>query len=178
MQIDRPIAIALTLFIILLLVFFLVVPEYNTFGKLQTDLGEKKAEFNAEYDYYGAIAKTYDDLQNHQDDIKKIDDALPQGPIFGSLVYFLQGAATENGLIVKDLSLSAQSTQTSASSNNGNSVKGIIFSMDLLGDYPALENFIVNIEKSSRIFEVSSISFGSASAPPYSFSLQINTQSY
>ena len=48
MQIDRPIAIALILFIILLLVFFLVVPEYNTFKSLQTQLGEKKAEYNAE----------------------------------------------------------------------------------------------------------------------------------
>ena len=80
MQIDRPIAIALTLFIILLLVFFLVVPEYKTFGRLQTELGEKKAEFNAEYDYYAAITKTYYDLQSRKEDIRKIDDALPQDP--------------------------------------------------------------------------------------------------
>ena len=66
MTFDRPIAIAITLFIILLLVFFLVVPEYKTFAKLQTELGEKKAEFNAEFDYYAAITKTFDDLQNSQ----------------------------------------------------------------------------------------------------------------
>ena len=83
MQIDRPITIALILFIILLLVFFLVVPEYNTFKNLQTELGEKTAEYNAEYDYYHAISKTYYDLQSHQDDIQKIDDALPTDPDSG-----------------------------------------------------------------------------------------------
>ena len=55
MQVDRPIAAAIILFIILLLVFFLVTPEYKTFKKLQSELGEKKAEFNAEFDYYAEI---------------------------------------------------------------------------------------------------------------------------
>ena len=90
MQIDRPIATALILFIILLLVFFLVVPEYKTFGKLQEELGEKKAEFNAQFDYYNAIANTYQQLQGRKDDIKKIDDALPQDPALGRVIYFLQ----------------------------------------------------------------------------------------
>jgi len=179
MTIDRPITIALTLFIILLLIFFLVVPEYNTFGKLQTELGIKKAEFNAEFDYYAAIAKTYYDLQSRQDALKKIDDALPnlpQNPTLGKLVYFLQETIKENGLIAKDLFLSK-----SSSSNVGvdaSNVKDIVFSVDLLGDYPSLERFMASLEKSSRIFEITSISFGSASGPPYSFSLQIKTHSY
>jgi len=190
MQIDRPIAIALTLFIILLLVFFLVVPEYNTFGKLQTQLGEKKAEFNAEFDYYAAISKVYFDLQGRQDDIKKIDDALPSYPSLGNLIYFLQKTAKDNGLMVKDLFLS-KSSQGSAGSNVSDNVKDIVFSINLLGDYASLEGFAVSLEKSSRILEITNISFGSASAPSlessqsqfqiqqtYSFNLQIKTHSY
>ena len=181
MQIDRPIAIALTLFIILLLVFFLVVPEYNIFRKLQTGLGEKTAEFNAEYDYYAAIAKTHNDLQARQDDIKKIDDALPnlpQNPILGRLVYFLQETAKENGLFVKDLFLS-KSSPGNAGTNISDSVKNIVFSIDLSGDYISLENFIVSLEKSSRIFEITNISFSSLPRSlSESFSLQIKTYSY
>ena len=52
MQIDRPISIALILFAVLLLAYFLVIPEYNTFTSLQTQLGEKTAEYNAEVDYH------------------------------------------------------------------------------------------------------------------------------
>ena len=186
MQIDRPIAIALTLFIILILVFFLVLPEYKTFGQLQTQLGEQKAEFNAKFDYYAAIAKTYDDLQKHQDDIKKIDDALPQDPALGNLIYFLQDTAKGDGLIVKDLFLS-KSSATSSGSIDTNSVKDMVFSIDLLGDYASLGNFIGSLEKSSRIFEVTNISFGSSGGSSsssastrqtYSFSLQIKTHTY
>lgn len=185
MQIDRPIAIAVTLFIIIILILFLVMPEYNAFKALQAELGRKKAEFNAEYDYFSAITKTYYDIQSHKDDIQKIDDALPTDSILGKLVYFFQEKTTENGLIAKSLFLSK-----SSGSGLGN-VNDVIFSLSLMGDYPSLESFIKSLEKSSRLFEVTSISFGS-NAPQgnsvggaqlqlqetYSFSLQIKTHSY
>ncbi|MCX6722704.1 MAG: type 4a pilus biogenesis protein PilO [Candidatus Staskawiczbacteria bacterium] len=177
MQIDRPIAIALTLFTVLLLMFFLVVPEYNTFKELGVDLSEKKAEYAAEFDYYAAISKTYFDLQNRKDDVKKIDDALPQDANFADVIYFLQKSAKENGLIVKSLFLS-KSFSTSSDTDINGGVKDITFSMDISGDYISLENFIISLEKSSRIFEIVSISFTSASGPPYSFNLQIKTHSY
>src|ERR1035437_8942313 len=98
MQIDRPITVALIIFAAILLVFFFVMPEFKTFGELQTQLGEKKAEYGAEFDYYAAVQRTYFDLQGRQDDIKKIDDSLPQDPSLGRLVYFIQQAALSNGL--------------------------------------------------------------------------------
>jgi len=177
MQIDRPITIALILFVILLAVFFFVLPEYNKFGALQTQLAEKTAEYNAEFVYYNDIAKTYADLQNRKDDIQKIDNALPQDPALGKLVYFLQYTAKENGLTVKDLFLSKSSTATQENSE-GSGIKEIVFSTDLVGDYSSLEGFLVSLEKSSRIFEVTSISFDSTAQPPYTFNLQIKTYSY
>lgn len=175
MQIDRPIAIAIILFIILLLVFFLVLPEYNTFKALQTDLGEKRAEYNAQHEYYTEIAKTYSDLRSHDDDIKKIDDALSEDPNLGRTIYFLQEKAAGNGLVVKNLFLTRPSQ---AADNAEKDVKEISFSLGLMGEYSALAGFINSLENSSRIFEINSISFGSESRPPYSFSLQIKTFSY
>ena len=177
MQIDRPIAIALILFIILLVAFVLVMPEYKTFVKLQTELGTKKAEFNAEFDYYAAISKSYFDLQGRKDDVKKIDDALPENPDLGKIVYFLQEAGKESGLMVKDLFLSKSSTSASGTKKN-TIVKDLTFSMDLVGDYPSLGNFMASLEKSSRIFEITNISFSPGPQPPYTFSLQIKTHSY
>ena len=176
MQIDRPIAIALILFIILLLVFFLVVPEYNVFQKLQTELGGKMAEYVGQHDYYSAIDRAYYELQARKDDITKIDDALPQDPTLGNTMYFLQETAKGNGLSVKDLFLSKSSAGAAGTSTNR--IKDITFSMDLLGDYPALGVFLESLERSSRIFEVNSISFSSSTNPPYTFSLQIKTHSY
>jgi Tfp pilus assembly protein PilO len=177
MHIDRPIAIALILFTILLLVFFLVMPEYNKFKSLQSELGEKRAEYNAEHVYYNAIAETYAELQSRKDDVQKIDNALPESTDFGEVIYYLQQTAKENGLVVKNLFLSKLSSPEAQTGAN-NTVKDIIFSIDLSGDYPSLLGFMADLEKSARMFEINSISFGSAVKPPYSFSLQIKTYSY
>ena len=168
MQIDRPIAIALILFVILLLMFFLVVPEYRTFRNLQQQLGQKTAEFNAQHDYYNAIDTTYADLQNHMEDIKKIDDALPTESNLGKLIYFVQRIGTENGVMVKDIFLSK-------SSNIGaeKGVKDLGLSVSLQGSYSSIGDFIRALEKSSRIFEITSISFN---ASPGGFSLSDNSQ--
>lgn len=181
MTIDRPIATALILFVILLLVFFLVYPEYRTFKILQRDLGEKIAEFNAEFDYYSAIDRLYFELNANQDNIQKIDDALPgsEDSALGEIIYFLQGSAKDNALIIKNLFLSQSSLISNGNSaTQGGRVRDIIFTMDLLGSYSSLGNFLFSLENSSRIFEIASISFGSAAKPPYTFSLQIKTHSY
>ncbi len=176
MTLDRPIAIGLIVIIILLLVFFLVMPEYNTFKKLQSQLGEKMAEYVAQHDYYAAIDKIYYDLENRKSDIGKIDDALSSDPNLGKTVYYLQETAKKNGLIVKSLFLSKSAQGGTAS--KGATTKEITFSLDLLGGYPSLEGFMIALEDSSRIFEVTSISFGTQSGPPYNFSLQVKTYSY
>ena len=187
MQIDRPITIAIVLFVILLLVFFLVWPQYQSFVTLQSDLGEKTAEFNAQYGYYNTITNTYHDLQSHQDDIAKIDSALPATPDLGQLVYDLQEAAAGSGMLIKSLFVSQSAGGTNPVAGKVNDTD---FSMQLTGDYPSLQNFLKALEQSSRIFEVTSISFGAgttASSQPtqsqpvaqvYSFSLQIKTHSY
>lgn len=189
MPFDRPIAIALILFIILVLVFFLVAPEYKTFTKLQAELGEKTAEYNAEFGYYNAIAATYADLQSRKDDIAKIDDALPSEPSLGKVVYFLQKTATENGMMIRDLFLS-KSSSAGAQDAKTNKIRDIVFSMDVLGSYSSLEKFIIALEKSSRIFEVTNISFGSSGQElgtsqtqfqiqqVLNYNLQIKTHSY
>jgi len=193
MQINRPISIVIIITIVLLLVFFLVLPEYNNFKNLQTKLASVKANKNAESSYYASITKTYFDLQNHKDDIKKIDDALPENADIGGLIYYLQATAKNSGLDVKNLFLSKSSTPT-AQGKNVSSIKNIVFLVSLSGDYPSLGKFINSLEQSSRLFEITSISFGSSGTPgqtsttsslpqfqtqqQLNFNLQINTHSY
>ncbi|MCX6719852.1 MAG: type 4a pilus biogenesis protein PilO [Candidatus Staskawiczbacteria bacterium] len=193
MQIDRPIAVIVMFFAVIALAYFLVFPEYETFGQLRTQLGEKRAEANAKIDYYAAIDKAFFDLQNRKDDIKKIDDALPQNPDLGQTIYFLQKTAIGNGMIIKNLFLS-KSSQTALASTAKNAkvgIKDIVFSMNVTGDYVSLENFMIALEKSSRVFEITNISFGSSSqqsavsstpqfqsSQTYDFNLQIKTHSY
>jgi Tfp pilus assembly protein PilO len=189
MKIDRPITIALIFFAVLLLVFFLVMPEYNKFKSLETELGEKTAEFNAEYDYYQAIGVTYQKILARADDIKKVDNALPEEPDLGKLIYFLQNVATGNGMMIKNLVLSKM-TPSNAQGDSSN-VRDVVFSISLVGDYSSLENFMVSLENSARVFEITNISFGSSVQATFGsdqsqfqtrqtndFNLQIKTHSY
>lgn len=195
MRIDRPIAIALFVFIILVLMLFLVVPEYKTFKKLQIDLGEKKAQYNAQLEYYTEINKKYYELKSRGDDLKKVDNALPEEPNLGKLVYFFQKTAADSGMLVKNLFLSGVSADLSQEQKQADrEVNDLVFSIDLLGTYPSLGNFLAFLEKSDRIFETTTISFDAGSADGflenplagnqiqiqqiYSFNLQIKTHSY
>jgi len=175
MQIDRFIAIAATFFVILLLLFFLVLPKYHEFKNLQLKLGEKLAEFNAEYEYFSEITKIHYDIESKKDSVEKIDDALPADSNFGRLVYFFQKKSMENGLIITSLFLNKAPLI-----GVGSDVKEIAFSLNLLGSYSSLQDFIVSLEKSSRLFDVTSISFsyGGADNSLYSFNLEVKTYSY
>ncbi|MDD3608018.1 MAG: type 4a pilus biogenesis protein PilO [Candidatus Moranbacteria bacterium] len=183
MHIDKPIIIILTIFIILLLIFFLVAPEYRKFKDLQSDLGIKKAEYNAEYEYYSQITQNYYNIQSNSEKIEKIDIALPSDPALANLFYYVQDQSLKNGLILKSMFL----TKAPSVSEEEN-IKDIGFSLSLLGNYKALESFLSSLEKSSRMFEINGISFGSGSASSqenqfqsqdvFQFSMQITTHAY
>jgi len=193
MKISRPILIALFIIIAVVLTYFFVMPSYKAFKKNQEELSYKKAEYVAKRDYYADITSLHFALQSRKNDIEKIDNALPVGSNFGQLIYYFQKQAVDSGLIMKGLFIS-QSSLANVKKSGGE----ISLSISLMGFYSALENFLTNLESSSRLFEVTGISFGSSSASastssskssslsetqfegdgPRSFSLQIKTHSY
>lgn len=179
MQFSRPIFIFLIILATLFLVFFFVMPEYQTFAVLQTQLAQKTAQYNSANNYYNAITQTYNNLQTHQSDLAKIDSALPKNSDVGGLIYFLQATATSSGLQTQNLFLSTPSNST-PQTNSASTIKNIVFLMSVSGDYASLQKFITTLEQSSRLFEITSISFGSTTQPQKStnFSLQIVTHSY
>lgn len=196
MKPERPIAIAIILFIIFILVLFLVWPQYEDFRKLRADLGEKKAQYNAQKDYYAEITKKYYELQNRQTDLKKIDDALPEEPDFGKIAYYFHKTATDSGMLVKNLLLANKTDSSTVKSQDSSMpISDLSFSIDLLGSYSSLGRFLVFLEKSDRIFEVTSISFSTQNSEQfptganpsgdqlqtqqiYIFNLQVKTHSY
>jgi len=160
MDFDRPIAIALILFTIVLLIFFLVVPKYNQFKVLQQTLGEKQAAYDAKFAYYSEIGTIYAKLVEKKEIVEKIDNAIPSEMSYGPLVYFFQKKALENGLIVKGLFLTK-----AAPINPDSELREIVFSMNLLGEYTALKSFMASLERSARLFDTNNISFGTMVAP-------------
>ncbi|MBI2050085.1 MAG: type 4a pilus biogenesis protein PilO [Candidatus Staskawiczbacteria bacterium] len=186
MQLDRPITIAVVIFIIILLMYFFLVPKYYEFRDFQIKLGKAEAEYNGKFAYYSEIGRVFRELENRREFLDKVENAIPTKPQLADLIYFFQQKSTESGLIVKDIILTKISPVTPESD-----IREISFSLDVLGNYQSFKNFLSFIENSSRLFEVSNVTFGSqtTSQPPgstspapvqqvYSFKLDIKTHSY
>ncbi|MBU3934440.1 type 4a pilus biogenesis protein PilO [Patescibacteria group bacterium] len=154
MELDKPIAIAVILFIILILGFYLALPKYQMFQELLVKLGEKEAEYKGKAAYFVEITKAYKELMQYQDSLKKIETALPEKLIMAPLINFIYQKGVENGLIIQRISI-LKSTPL----NMNAKIKETNISLSLFGSYEAFKTFLTSVEKSARLIEGENVSF-------------------
>lgn len=159
MELDKPIAIAVMLFIILVLGFYLVLPKYRVFQDLLVRLGEKEAEYQGKAAYFVEVTKTYKELMQYQDSLKKIETALPDSFLTAPIINFFYQKGVENGLIIQKISIS-KGGQSSVNTK----MKETNISLSLFGSYAAFKTFLSSLERSARLIEGENISF--AVTPP------------
>lgn len=167
-EIDRPIAIAVILFVVLILGFYLVLPKYQEFRELLVQLSNKEAEFQARDAYFVEVTKAYKELMQNQEALKKIESALPSRFSVATLVNLLSKKAAENGVIVEKITINKGTgvgTETNVYENN--------ISLNLTSSYDSFKKFLVALEKSARLIEAERFSF--AITPPTTQSPQVAT---
>jgi len=142
-EIDKPIAIAVILFVVLILVFYLVIPKYKTFQDFLMKLGIKEAEFRAKNAYFIEITKTHKELMQYQDNLKKIETALPNKLSLASLVNFIYQKGSENGIIIQRITI-----LKSAPIGSDTNIKETNVSLSLFGSYAAFKNFLISMVNS------------------------------
>jgi len=166
----------LLLAVTIIMIIFLVFPEYKEFRSLQDQIALKQAEKNAKYAYYSEVNKVYDELIKRKEGVEKIDRAIPDQVTLAPIIYFIQRKSIENGLLVKDIFFNKIPQKVDKAS-----MKDIVFSVNLVGSYSAIKNFLKSLEYSANLFGVNSISFAgqqSQNSQTYSFSMEIKTYSY
>ncbi|MFA5877825.1 MAG: type 4a pilus biogenesis protein PilO [Candidatus Staskawiczbacteria bacterium] len=181
LRINKPISTAVLLIVVLVLAFYVVLPKYQQFQGLLTEIGKKEAEFQGKNAYFIEVTSAYRELMLYQDALKKIDTALPDKLSIAPLVDFLYQKGLESGIIVRRISVS-KSSSVGVDTN----VKEASLNIELFGSYPALVRFLASLEKSSRIIEGDNFSF--SVTPPsstsfmteltYPISLSIKVYSY
>lgn len=154
MEIDKPIAVAIMLFIVLVLAFYLVTPKYKIFQDLLIKLGAKEAEFQGKSAYFIEVTETYKELMQEQDSLKKIETALPDKLSLALLVNFLYKKSSENGIIIRQLSI-----LKSSSPDKETGIKETNLSLNLFGSYEAFKKFLSSVEKSARLIEGEGFAF-------------------
>lgn len=154
-------------------------PRYQEMDNLQIKIANMEQEIQNLDKYYQQLSAISKKLDEHQEELTKIDSALPSEFSAPSFLRFLQKVAPENGLILTSAGpFSAQPLSQKAD------IKEIQGSLELSGSYSSLKNFLKALEKSARLIEVDSISFSVPKTEEgeiseiFNFQLGIKTYSY
>ena len=182
MEINKPISVIIVLVITVVLFSLFVFPKYQESKSMEVELVQKQLQYESRVDYYLKLSDILNKIEQNQDALGKINSALPSDFSLAPIVYFIDKKSEESGLIVKSITFSQQQNELEGFSNQN--IKRILFKVDLSGSYDGLKKFLSSVEKSSRLFEVSSISFSTGqlvspkSSKVYEFSLSLQTHTY
>lgn len=155
MEVDRAITIVILLFVTLILIFYLDLPKYNAFQDILTEVGKKDAEFKGKNAYYIEVTSVYKELELYEDSLKKMETALPEKFALSPLINLIYKEATGNGIIIQRIG-----TGKIASASSGvASTSEISITLNIIGEYLALEKFLSALEDSARLIEGETVSF-------------------
>jgi Tfp pilus assembly protein PilO len=174
---SKSVLIVFILLCVFATVFFVSWPRYQELKNTQAKIAEKEVELQYKEQHFRDLTDAAKELTKYKEELLKIDSILPSDPSIPALFSFLQTAASQNGLTLEGLNLSAVSE---VSGSEGSGIKEISVSLNVSGSYPSLKSLLSTLEKTSRLIEVETISL---SAPqeadkPFSFNLAIKTHSY
>jgi Tfp pilus assembly protein PilO len=156
----------------ILLIFFLIFPNYQNLTFLKKEISEKEVEFSSQEKYFQDLQNIAQELKKHETDISKIDSALPTGLSLPELLNFIQMKASQSGLALKGVS---PATIIPAGEKGLNEIR---VNFILIGNYSDFKNFLSILEKSARLIEIENISFSSPEEGPFTFNLTIKVYSY
>jgi len=150
----------------------LVWPKYQELKFLKQRSEEKRAEIEGREEYLQDLNKAAEVLKNYQNQLAKIDSALPPSLELEVLLNFLQKASSQSGLILKDIKPPV--SQPSSEEE----LKETELSLAVSGAYTSFKNFLSILEMTARLIEVESISFSSTKEGLQDFNLKIKVYSY
>lgn len=170
---NKPIISAILIFGAIVLMVIVFLPKYKEFQLDRAQILSLKSGINVARAYHTQLKELSNKLETYQENLSKIDTALPSQPSFPSLFSYLAKVAFENELVLNEVSL--VKTQALKSSK----IQGHSFSVSLIGSYLSLKNFLSKIERSLRFIEITSISFSSpVKEGIFNFQLGIKVYSY
>ena len=138
-----------------LIIFFSVIPRYQEYTYLESQLSEIQSQYANELGYYKDLADAVSKIESNQDFIKKVNTALPETDSTSEIINFVQNKSAESDLGLQSMSFSKVSKATNSN------VKYIYFTIELHGKYDNFKKFVHSLDASSRIFQIVSISFES-----------------
>lgn len=158
----------------ILILFFLNFPKYQQLKHNLQLLQDFQTSLQQREVYPQQLREIEEKLKEFPEELSKIESALPSKPDPHHVLNYLQEKASQNQLIIEKVeNLSVSSVPDSQK------MKQIKFNLILLGELPSFENFLKEVEKSSRLIEFEEISISKTQTEKeLKFELKVKVYSY
>lgn len=171
---NRRIIILICLLSLLLMVLLVLYPKYQELTLWQSQIREKEKEIKFRGNYLDELAEASNIFKEHEEQIAIIDSGLPDSPSLPTLFDFIQKTGAQSGLVVQDLGVSSPKSGEESEKR----LEEISISVGANGSYEAIKEFLVILEKSARMFDITSFSIQVGEESIFSLSLTAKTYSY
>jgi len=156
---------------------FLFWPKYQEFNSLQNQFAQKEDQLENQNRYMDQLSVIERKIDEKQELVNKVNNALPVGPDIPSLLNFLQEMSTETGMSLEGASWQEVSVSRKEDKER---FEEYSLNLELSGSYFAFINFLYSLEKSSRLINVveSEFSIPSEENEPIPFDILLKVYSY
>ncbi len=149
-------------------------PKYQALSEVQGILNLKEQMLQGEEQHFINLEQIKERLSDYESQLANIEASLPDDPSFPSIFNFIQSASAQSGLALAKISPFA-----SVVLEENENIKESEFSIEVIGSYSSLKDFVSTLENSSRMIEVENISFSfPKKGESFTFNLKVKVFSY
>lgn len=181
----RTLTPLLSIIVAIVLIVFFAMPQYTEIKGIQTEIEKHKEairkynEFTDELTRKLSIKTSRNVTQNEQ-----LDKVVPESIDDTKILVDLEALAKLHNLLFGNISVLKSDTQLKHTSETAvvgegqsDELNTVDISFDVLGTYDQFKQFILDLEKSSTLFEVTKISFDASDSPYQQISLTVRVYS-
>lgn len=148
----KPIIATVCFCLALLMILFLVWPNYQDFRQTRQKIERAQVEIQRGEEYVSELQTYSERLEKKQSAMDKVSSSLPSEPGVPALLNFIRSTANDYGLTLKEIG----SVSRDPFKEDINKVE---MNVIVVGSYPSFKTFVRAVENSSRIIDIKNLSF-------------------
>ena len=173
-------AVGALLAISVLVIVFLLWPNFQTFSALQSQLQERELELKNLEAYFNQLELLKEEIASQPAEKKTlIEQSLPDEPSLPSLYEALSQTASQSGLVLRSINSSVAVVPSEQVAEQTLQFRTIEVVMETEGTYEALKEFLVSTRTLPRLLSVKALKFDSPERGSiFKFSVTLQAYSY
>jgi hypothetical protein len=172
----RTLTPVFSIVIAVLLFFFFVSPEYNEIKGLKEDTEMYKRAVESYNDFYAKVDTKLAVKRNESPVIvERLNQFIPKDLDVAYNIADLENMAQAHKMLFGNVSTDVSGTDLVSESDKGQELQIADISFDAIGTYEQFQLFLLDLESSLSLFEVTSINFSASEGPFEQFTIAVRT---